>query len=325
MKKLPTNNAYFKKILDNLLALDILFSTNPGINFIITKGILIDNTVSEKELKEDIQYYVNPSNTYIGSTLLRSDDLKSTVFQSEKLPQDYEVSSIGQDRYVLKVPYSDLKNKNMEYIYINVNDCNSMIYNTNNIMECSDRECYENEDCPIGSYCDKNTCKIRLCDNCQIINDHECISKCEARNACETANCQENICTYTKKEACCLIDSDCNDKLSCTEDSCINQKCSNQEVTCEGSKDECTIGKCEEEQGCIYYTKDECTDFSSITGNAINDIIMSRPGIITARIITIATNKIVAITGLTPLFFITRLNIYPFYIFSLSMFNKSNF
>ena len=51
MKKPPTNNAYFKKILDNLLALDILFSTNPGINFIITKGIPIDNTVSEKELK----------------------------------------------------------------------------------------------------------------------------------------------------------------------------------------------------------------------------------------------------------------------------------
>ena len=51
IKKPPANNAYFKKILDNLLALDILFSTNPGINFIITKGIPIDNTVSEKELK----------------------------------------------------------------------------------------------------------------------------------------------------------------------------------------------------------------------------------------------------------------------------------
>lgn len=249
------------------LNIDLCEQVGPNVYYLF-RGL--GNQFSNEQLREKINYYINPAKTMQG---------KFTV--SEELPESFEIKDIGYDAYILLGPFLDLKNRMVDDIYIEVKDCDKKIFNTSKYKSCRDIECYENNDCPIGSYCDlnKNKCKILLCSSCEKVSMHECASICKPRNICEEATCDNGACTYTQIENCCITDSDCNDNLACTKDACENNKCIHKKVECKASGDPCVIGVCEEPKGCKYVRNPECdkkTDENAtsqeITGQAVKQV-----------------------------------------------------
>jgi len=208
---------------------------------------------SNEELIDNIIYYINPAK-----------DLQMQISMAEALPDIFEVKSIGSDRYVFSVNSLDLKNQYLEDFYIEVKNCDKSRYKVSKYKTCKTEQCTDNRHCPIGSYCDlgSNKCKVLNCDLCEKLSDsgHECISVCKSRSKCEEVECINGVCKYNKKENCCEIDSDCNDNLVCTEDSCENSECINKEIGCKESDDPCIVGICEEPTGCRYIKNPECTD-----------------------------------------------------------------
>ena len=213
----------------------------------------LGNEFSEKELREDIDYYINPAR------VLREHQ-QALFKQSEALPSSFIVKDLGFDRYVLQVPSLDLKNKFLDDIYIEVKNCDKTKFNVSDYYSCQKQKCYKDKNCPIGSYCDleNNKCNILNCNACETLSNNKCVSTCSPRNKCEEATCQADGCKYTRKENCCLTESDCNDALVCTQDICENNKCVNSEIKCKASDDPCVVGVCEEPNGCKYIRNPEC-------------------------------------------------------------------
>jgi len=235
----------------------------------------LENQFSEDDLRDKLNYFVNPANTFLGSVFLISYDLGKTPNKAEELPENFEVKNIGRDRYLLKVYSQPLKNKEMNYIYIDVKGCDKSKYNVAALKKCEQLECYSDEDCPIDSYCNEKTCKILLCQDCETIKDHTCISNCPPTNLCEQNTCEQDSCKIAKKENCCLDNSWCDDGNMCTKDECVNNRCKNAEIECNESDNPCVIGTCEEQEGCKYSINPKCEDkgilktASKVTGAAV--------------------------------------------------------
>jgi hypothetical protein len=247
------------------------------------------NQFSEDELKEEIDYYVNPSNTYLGSVTLASKEMGMRPIKSENLPESSELKNAGSDKYILKVPIRDLKNREMEGIYIEILGCDKSIHNSAALKRCEERSCDLDEECPIGAYCEDKVCKILECSSCEEIQGHNCVSTCKSEDPCEKAECKDNECHYTKKQDCCLKDEECGDNDICTEDTCKNNKCEHPIIKCKDSDDPCVIGTCKTNQGCVYTSNPECfMDFDDeSTKIDIQDAVMGNTGIIVARIVIV--------------------------------------
>lgn len=243
----------------------------------------LGNQFSSTELREELDYYINPANTYLGSVALISNALGRGPIKSEDIPDNFEVKQVGNDTYLLKVSAVNLKKRIMNSIYIDVKDCDKSKYSIAALKKCQEQECYSNEDCPIGSYCSKKRCKILLCQDCETIKDHSCVSDCKQTNFCEENICENDLCKQVRKKNCCLGDPWCNDSKVCTKDECVNNLCRYEEIRCEESADPCIIGLCEEPKGCRYVRNIECENkeeqskiISEITGAIIGNTPVSQ-------------------------------------------------
>jgi len=246
------------------------------------------NQFSEDELRDEIDYYINPSNTYIGTFSIKSKEMGERPMKSENIPESFTVMPVGQDRYVLKVPIRDLHDKEMKSVYMEILGCDKAIYKTAALKKCEDRECVSDGHCPIGSYCENGICKILNCGDCEEIEDHKCVSSCRSKKPCEIGICKNGECNYVKKEECCLKDEDCKDNLTCTEDVCIDTNCIHKGLVCNSSDDPCVSGKCDEKKGCIYTSDPNCTkrkaSLSPLT-NKVQEALMSNAAIVSIRIL----------------------------------------
>ena len=247
------------------------------------------NQFSEEELKEEIDFYVNPSNTYLGSITLASKQMGTRPIKSENLPETSEIEILGSDRYVLTVPIRDLKNKKQESIYMEIKGCDKDVHDSAALKICEERSCSSDSHCPIGAYCEDEVCKTLSCASCEEIEEHSCVSTCIPENPCEEGICKNNECQYTRKEECCLKDEECNDNDICTEDICANNNCIHETIECESSDDPCVIGVCENNKGCTYVSNPDCfTDEQDAKKKlVIKDVIMGNTGIIIARILLV--------------------------------------
>lgn len=254
--------------------------------YYLFSGLL--NQFSEEELKEEIDYYINPSNTYLGSATLASKQMGQRPMKSENLPESSEIRIAGSDRYVLTVPIRDLKNKQMESLYMEILGCDKTTDNSAALKICEERTCSIDLECPIGAYCEDDICKILDCSECEEIQGNNCVSTCKSDDPCEEAECKDNECKFTKKEGCCLTDEKCEDNDICTEDKCENKRCKHATIECEASDDPCVIGVCKSDQGCTYVSNPDCFQDESneeVESKGIQAAIMSNLGIIITRIL----------------------------------------
>lgn len=137
--------------------------------------------------------------------------------------ESFDISRLAEDTYSLrwKTP------KNIILFHVRAPVCN-----TASSVKCTaPPECTKNEDCLDFEYCDK-TCKILSCRSGEHATGHQCAITCKS-------------------------DSECDDSLACTLDTCINNRCTTEKITCT-AKDSCTTAKCEEPNGCTYTTDSEC-------------------------------------------------------------------
>ena len=242
----------------------------------------LGNQFSQAELENDLDYYINPSNKYLGSVALVSDDIGKGPIRSEEINGSFKVRNIGYDLYLLNVPANYLKNKEMNSIYIEVKDCDKSEYNTAALKKCEEQKCYSDEDCPVGSYCNRGRCNILLCQDCEIAEEHACVSNCGQKNICEENACENNSCKQVIKKDCCLGNDWCDDGQACTKDECVNNLCVHKGTECGESADPCVIGICKEPDGCEYIRKGECENkwgtsrvISGITGAVIGNASVS--------------------------------------------------
>ena len=223
---------------------------------------------SSEELASEIDYYVNPANTYLGEVSTFSYDLGEKPIQSHTVSPDIEVKEAGADLYLLTAPVMGLKDRVMKSIYIEVKDCDKSKFDTADLLKCDNLFCEGNKDCPDGTECAGNYCRILHCGACEKAEGHKCVSMCKSRHICEAAFCVKDSCSYRGLPGCCIQDSDCNDGLVCTEDSCKDNQCVNSPLNCSAANS-CVVGECREPDGCIYSQEDSLLCVTSITGGAV--------------------------------------------------------
>lgn len=137
--------------------------------------------------------------------------------------ESFDISRLGEDTYSLKWKTP----KNIILFHVRAPVCNT----ASSIKCTSSPVCTKNEECLDFEYCDKN-CKILSCKSNEHASEHQCVTSCKS-------------------------DSECDDSFACTQDTCINNRCATEKITC-ATKDSCTTAKCEEPNGCIYVTDAEC-------------------------------------------------------------------
>ncbi len=137
--------------------------------------------------------------------------------------QSFDISLLEEDTYSLRWKTA----KNIILFHVRAPVCS-----TGSSVKCTaPPACAKNEDCLDFEYCDKY-CKILSCKSSEHASGHQCVTSCKS-------------------------DSECDDTLACTKDTCINNICRSEQITCT-TKDSCTTAKCEEPKGCTYATDSEC-------------------------------------------------------------------
>ncbi|MBI5608854.1 MAG: choice-of-anchor J domain-containing protein [Deltaproteobacteria bacterium] len=125
---------------------------------------------------------------------------------------------------------------------------------------CSDGVCsYANNCCTGNGDCnDNNLCTTDSCGSSKLCSFAPIKGCCMGPGDCNDNNaCTENVCPGPGGQCnnpaipgCCLSSAQCDDKNACTVDSCISNKCVNQNSCCTADKDcadgetTCTIDKC---------------------------------------------------------------------------------
>ncbi len=126
-------------------------------------------------------------------------------------------------------------------------------------ITCPGLPCDSDVDCDYDAQCREGVCVGLNCDEDEVIEFHECYSKCNDFNPCTIDFYDNGTCRYERKEGeCCRTDADCETGRACFTDKCVNNKCVEEEVICKAAEDKCVYAFCEETKGCVYKTDESC-------------------------------------------------------------------
>ena len=159
-------------------------------------------------------------------TYSMTDDRAHTTEVSQRknnqLLDEIETFNLGKEKYKLIWPVSG----KIETFYIRAPMCKAYASAT-----CTEPpRCKNDAECQDSEYCD-TYCKELDCKNDEQVHNHRCVS--------------------------CISDKECDDSLTCTQDTCTNNRCIHKSVVCE-PQDDCTTARCEEPQGCVYVVDEDC-------------------------------------------------------------------
>ena len=190
------------------------------------------------DLQEDVTYRLSTINTYC--------DRNKRCSKEGTLPENSSITSLGDDRYLLKTNFDSNNSVSMFFMQINdVKKCEDKEkysdIKTKDIISCvSSPECVSDSECNYDEKCNEHQCIKLKCSDDQEIKNHECISIICGDKVCEGLetydNCPEDcpkpsvvcgngICEINSGESqeTCCSDCDCPTEQTCnmTTNSCF--------------------------------------------------------------------------------------------------------
>ncbi|MCK4967494.1 MAG: hypothetical protein KAS12_00440 [Candidatus Aenigmarchaeota archaeon] len=198
------------------------------------------------------------------AVVMMKSDLENIYLTEKK----YDLVSVGENISTnMDMLFLSSASPGDDYLQVFVSCDNTGCNNTGKfsdsqllLFKITPLKCTTNENCSKAQYCKTDTqqCLELDCGGCDIITNHTCVSTCDDSNLCTVDFCSvNNTCEHNITENCCQTNTDCNDNLSCTSETCTNNKCFYQNITCEVSNS-CEISLCVEPQGCKIYNKTDC-------------------------------------------------------------------
>ena len=196
-------------------------------------------------------------------------DLENIYFVEKK----YELISQGENISTnIDVHFLPVAVPGEDYLHVIV-DCDNDECDTGGsfidshmlLFKITPLECTTNENCSKTQYCKVSTkqCLELNCEECDRVENHTCVPTCDDSDICTVDFCSmDGVCGHNVTENCCKTNTDCNDNLFCTNETCINNVCSYQNITC-ATSNPCEIGLCVEPTGCKIYNQTNCTADSS--------------------------------------------------------------
>ena len=146
------------------------------------------------------------------------------------------------------------------------NTCTSEVCTAGNCVTTPVAGCCNTPtDCDDGVVCTFNTCVNHVCSFPPRSNCCTGPADCTTLNPCATTACQTTTtsCVATPIPGCCTFDFECDDRMGCTLDRCVNASCVHLQSCCTSSS------QCNDLRSC---TTDTCNldggtcDFSAIAG-----------------------------------------------------------
>ncbi|NOR85850.1 hypothetical protein GQ473_07080 [archaeon] len=271
-----------RKFIFILLILTILPSVfadtcnpEPKINSLVMSATSIALTSDpwSNKVVVDLNWSLEGTTDCKNAIITMKSDLENIYFTEKK----YDSIPLGENISTnMDVIFLSSAVPGNDYLQVFVN-CDNTNCNTSSgfsdsymlLFKITPLECITNENCSKTQYCKVSTkqCLELDCEICDKIENHTCISTCDDADICTVDFCgAKGICKHNITESCCQSDTDCNDNLFCTNETCINNKCLYKNITCESSNP-CEMGLCIEPTGCKIYNITNCT----------NDLIKKTP------------------------------------------------